>query len=363
MFPWILYLVVSTTPLDSTNENFNSFCTSRVRPVTTSAWLSPLPQNGPDTDYPIHSKLCQRFEITGLPSFPLVDPTKLTATDSQDLVMNTTLASFGFAGLGLGIGAVAWWSVQDIQPFGFKETGFFQKWTDSGGGDKVGHFVSHYIGTLMMISLYEEIGLPTNDAILLGAGFAFLMGNTVELIDGFTSHQFEYGDAIMNTLGITMALLQTYFPAVKDTLGFRFGYFPSPRFTQKEEGFKPIRLVNDYSGQVVFADLKMKGVANLLGLDSRWAKYFLAGINWGSSHYRPKPGNDSLPRRNLGFHVGLSLADIVNDSSRNATIRMLGRGLSYIALPFLNLNVTKDLNQGQWYVTAGIGNRFETPLP
>ena len=363
MLPWILYFAISATPLDFPTGNFDSSCATRFRSITSPEWLTPLPQSTRVGEHGIPSRLCQRFQATGLEPLPLEDPTQLTKDASENRVSNATLASLGFAGIGLGIGAVAWWSFQDIRPFGFKETGFFQKWTDSGGSDKVGHFVSHYIGTIMMINLYEEIGLPTDNAVLLGAGFAFLMGNTVELIDGFTPHRFEYGDAIMNTMGITMALLQTYFPTIRDTLGFRFGYFPSPRFTQKEEGFKFIRLVNDYSGQMVFADLKMKGVANLLGLDSRWAKYFLAGVNWGSSHYRPKPGNDSHARRNLGFHVGLSLADIVDDSSTNSTLRMIGRGLSYFALPFLNLNVTKDLNQGQWYVTAGIGNRLETPLP
>ncbi len=303
------------------------------------------------------------FQESGLKPVLIDTPTNQDKTASKNLARNATLTTLGFAGLTLGIGAVAWWSTQDIQAFGFKETGFFQKWTDSGGGDKAGHFVSHYIGTLMMVSIYERIGLSTKDAIFLAAGFALLMGNTVEVIDGFTSHQFEYGDAIMNSLGISMALLQEYFPSVRDTLGFRFGYFPSPRFTEKEESFKVVRLVNDYSGQMVFADLKLKGVATLLGLNTMWAKYFLVGINWGNSHYRPKPGNDSLPRRNLGFHVGLSITDVVEAVSNNPTTTTIGRGVSYFALPFLNLNVSKDLNQGHWYVSAGISNRFEMPLP
>ncbi len=282
--------------------------------------------------------------------------------NSSELVLNTALISFGFAATGLGIGAVAWWSKKDIQPFGFKETGFFEEWTDSGGGDKAGHFVSHYIGTLMMIDVYQRLGLPQNDARLLGASFALLMGNAVELIDGVTSHRFEYGDAVMNTLGVSMALLQEYYPQVRKLVGFRFGYFPSPRFLQKDETFKPIRLVNDYSGQMVFADLKIKGVLELFGVRTSWAKYLLTGLNWGTSHYRPKPGNSSRPQRNLGVHLGLSISEITNDISANSTVREIGQALSYFALPFLNINITNDLNSGHWSFNFGVSNRFEIPL-
>lgn len=280
----------------------------------------------------------------------------------NDLVLDTALLSFGLAATGLGIGAIAWWDTHDIQPFGFKETGFFQRWTDSGGGDKAGHFVAHYIGTLMVVHLYEKLGLPPKDALLLGSSFAFLMGNAVEFIDGFTSHQFEYGDAVMNTLGVAMALLHETVPQVAQTIGFRFGYFPSPRFLEKNESFKPIRLVNDYSGHMLFLDLKLKGLLALINQPASWAKYILTGINWGTSHYRPKPGNASLPRRNLGFHLGVSVCEVIDDLTSNSTLQTLGRGLSYFALPFLNLTVSRDLNSRNWYFGFGVGNRFESAL-
>ena len=86
---------------------------------------------------------------------------------------------------------------------------------------------------------------------------------------------------------------------MKKLLGFRFGYFPSPTFIQKGSGLNYIKVVNDYSGQVVFADLKLAGLLPRMGISPGWGKFLLMGINWGTSNYRPRIPHDPPERRNL----------------------------------------------------------------
>ena len=295
---------------------------------------------------------------------PTSDTPELTRSqEPNDITFKAGAASLGVAVGGLGLGMLSWWISEPFQPFGFKETGFFEEWTYAGGGDKAGHFIANYLGTLMMANLYSSMGINPKPALLLAAGFSLLMGNGVEIIDGFTVHQFEYGDSIMNILGVSAALLQETFPEIKKLLGFRFGYFPSPTFIEKGKGLNYIKVVNDYSGQVVFADLKLAGLLPKLGLAPGWGKFLLMGVNWGTSNYRPRIPNDPPERRNLGFHLGLSLPELMASITSGPRLERAGEILGYFALPFLNLNVSQDLNTGHWYISAGVGNRFEGALP
>ena len=94
-----------------------------------------------------------------------------------------------------------------------------------------------------------------------------------------------------------------------------------------------------------------------------WGKFLLMGVNWGTSNYRPRIPDDPPERRNLGFHLGLSLPELIASMTPGPRLETAGEVLGYFALPFLNLNVSQDLNTGRWYVSAGIGNRFEGALP
>jgi hypothetical protein len=112
-------------------------------------------------------------------------------------VLGTTAALGSLVVLG---GFISWWRDSAIVGWSWKDTGAFGEHTYAGGADKAGHAFAFYTLTRLTAGMYRWLGLSAAWSLALGASFAFLMSNVIEVVDGFTRFGFEYEDAIANSL-------------------------------------------------------------------------------------------------------------------------------------------------------------------
>ena len=274
-------------------------------------------------------------------------------------------ASIGIGALALGAGAVAWWRAYRFDGFGLKNTGSFGRTTYAGGGDKAGHFVSNYIALHAMTSIYEGLGARRERAVLYAAVFTGLIAQGVEIIDGFVPvHRFEYGDVIANIVGLGLGIGTEIVPDLDRVIGARIGYWPSADFLANQRKRTAVdtylKLINDYSGQTVFVDLKLKGALELAGVSPGPARYVLAGINWSTAKYAPK-GPEEERQRNLGVHVGVALPEVIDELELGAAGRVLSGFLRYYAPPFATVSIARDLNHDRWLWSFGLASRLNIP--
>ena len=268
--------------------------------------------------------------------------------------------SLGLLAGALGTGALVWWGDRGLTRFSLNDTGYFGDSTYAGGADKTGHFFANFVGIKAATAIYESIGLEHGSALAFATALSLTLGTSVELIDGFTSYGFEYNDVVANVLGLALGLATELVPALDETVGIREAYLPSPGFIRGPKSY--IKLINDYTGQIIYADLKLKGVAHLFGLSPGPARYFLLGVNWSTKNYEPGgPDPEWHDReRHLGMHLGVNLSEVFTELDLGGTSRFGRAFFKYYALPFLNVSLVRDLNGDRWFWNFGIANRLTT---
>ncbi|MBI4818659.1 MAG: DUF2279 domain-containing protein [Deltaproteobacteria bacterium] len=269
------------------------------------------------------------------------------------------LASAGLSGLVLGVGTQAWWK-DGLQAFSLRETGFLERDTYAGGADKLGHLYCTYVSMHIVASVYEELGMSSTASVWYAALFTGLLWNGFELIDGFTKYGFEYGDVVFNTLGIGLGALVQLVPEAGSLVGLRLGYVPSRDFLYRDKSF--LKFINDYTGMTYYLDFYAKGALGLAGIEPGFLRYWVVGPIWSTEDYSPVRRHESR-RRTFGFHVGLSLGEILREfGDRDPGVRAIARFFDFYAVPFLGVTVASDLNTGAYYFGFGVSNRSEIPL-
>lgn len=264
-------------------------------------------------------------------------------------------------------GAHAWWIDAELEPFHFRDTGSFQRWTYSGGSDKLGHTYALYIITRSLSSIYESIGLKKHPRILLASGAAMIAGTGIELMDSITKFGFEYGDVVANSVGIGVATLAELYPEFDDTFGFRIGWVPTPEYLAHPQSY--LKSVNDFGGMIFYADLKSGGVVRRFGGASKAADFLLLGANWGTVGYSPectvngRRAREICGQRNLGMHVSFAVDQLFAKTMPEGKLRYaFERFTRYFALPFTTLGIAKDLNHDTWRLHFGVAQRLNVGL-
>jgi hypothetical protein len=289
--------------------------------------------------------------------------TSTLATTSTHLESKTELNVLAAGAWSLGIAATvfvggtrAWWD-EGYQGFTFKETGWLERDTYSGGHDKIGHLFSAYSATHTMAFIYESYGMSHTSAIWAAIGFNTLVMNGFEFVDGFTQYGFEYADSVANTLGFGLAAVTWLYPRMYDTIGMRVSYLPSNDFLDNERTV--LKFVNDYTGQIYYFDLKFKGLLEYMGIEPGFARYWLTGVAFSTNHYSPIRRHEQRQRL-WGVHLGLNMSEVLEPwTGSNKAMKVVSTLLNYGGLPFLTVALLKDLNDGPWYVNFGIANKFQ----
>ena len=297
-------------------------------------------------------------EATATTTAATTDPTGMGGLTPTQMAV---LASLGMTAMIGAVGLPAWWwGKPRVKPW-IRDTGWFGgPKAYAGGSDKVGHMYTHYIMTLTLADAYMLGGMEALDAALLSSTVAFLLGNGVEAADAITNFGFEYGDVVFNTLGIALAGVAVAYPTVHSLVGMRWAWLPSEAFLQREVNY--LTFVNDYSGMIVYGDLKIKGVLEQLGIGHDGpANYLLTGVSWSTTDYSPIPvGRKRVKRRMLGMHVGLSVAEVLEDVLEPTfTNKLIKSVFRYYALPFTNLEFVRDFDNNDWFMRFGANARWE----
>ena len=124
-------------------------------------------------------------------------------------------ARLGFRQLGLWLGRPA-----------FPDEGWFDRETDEGGADKLGHFYTAYLFSHLFAGLYERWDFDKDQAIRWGALSSLGVTGLIEVGDAFSDYGFSYQDMVFNTLGAAAGYLLWSFPELSRKIDLRVEYNP-----------------------------------------------------------------------------------------------------------------------------------------
>ena len=238
-------------------------------------------------------------------------------------------------------------------PFHVTKEGWFGQNTYVGGADKASHFVSYYIVAKLLGGVNAELGMSPESAALLGAGVSVLAGLATELGDGTNKYGFSYEDLLTDSLGAATALgIARY--GLNDLIGFRAGLVPAPTAVCCPYGGTG----KDYTAEIYTGDLKIAGLGARAKFNPGPARYLLFSMTYGSKGY---PYSDPLVRqRQIGLEIGLNFGEIlkaIGVPPEKWWGKILYFGFDVIRLPYTQIGMYYDLNNGKWY-GPGIGDSF-----
>lgn len=113
------------------------------------------------------------------------------------------------------------------ESFNFRNEHWFNRDSEDGGMDKLGHFWSSYTFAHLLAYVYHDWGYTESEANLYGALSSFGLQAAMELMDGFSNYGVSYEDFLMNAAGAAAGYLWGRYPALKRKIDFRIEYIPS----------------------------------------------------------------------------------------------------------------------------------------
>ncbi len=202
----------------------------------------------------------------------------------------------------LGWGYTQWNYTQ--QSFRFNNEGWFEKDSDEGGADKLGHFFTNYTITHIAASLFESWGYNKNDAAMLAAlSSIFQSAVVMELGDGTgAGYGFSREDIVANIAGSLIGYVWYLFPSIASKVDFRVEY--APDFSKKLEA----DLTTDYENMKHLVAIKAEGFEIF---KNSYAKYLELHIGYYARNFKhgslPLDGRD----RYLYAAIGINLSALI----------------------------------------------------
>ena len=237
--------------------------------------------------------------------------------------------------------------------FHFTNEGYFGQNTYAGGADKASHFVSYYVVAKLLSGVYAELGLPVDQARLLGAGVSAFAGFVTELGDGRGHYGFSYEDLTMDALGAATYLGIAHY-GLGDLIGFSAGLVPSPPVVCRPYG----GFGTDYTALVYSGDLKIAGLAQRARFDPGPARFLQLSLTYGSKGY--PFSNPDVRERQVGIFLGVNFVEILRVSGVPEQAwwgKILYFLFDVIRIPYTQIGYQYDINQGRWHGPS-IGDVF-----
>ena len=203
--------------------------------------------------------------------------------------------------LNLGIGAtvLGWgfanWDYGSGGPR-FQSEGWFDRETDEGGADKLGHFYTSYLFSHLFAGQYERWDFDKDQAIRLGALSSLGVTGLIEVGDAFSDYGFSYEDMIFNTLGVAAGYLLWSFPDLSRKIDLRVEYNP---FTS---GDYPSDITTDYDRLSYLMAIKAEGFDFI---ENPYLKYLELHIGFRARNYDDYTGRPDTDLRKQYLYVGI----------------------------------------------------------
>ena len=238
---------------------------------------------------------------------------KLTATN---ILLTSAVLGWGFSQWGYG-----------EESYHTDNEGWFEKTTNNGGSDKLGHIYTNYVATRALAPLYESWGYEKQEAGLY-ASFTSLMisGLLIEVGDGYSSHGFSSKDFLSDAVGVGAGYLLYMNPSLAKKVDLRVEYNPfistdnSTDISTDYERMKHLMTIKA-NGFKAFEDTPLSYLELHLGYYSR---------NFNHDHL-PIAGRD----RNIYIGLGVNLSKLLNPTMGNYS-----KLFNYIQIPHTYIEQT-----------------------
>lgn len=238
---------------------------------------------------------------------------KLTATN---ILLTSAVLGWGFSQWGYG-----------EESYHTDNEGWFEKTTNNGGSDKLGHIYTNYVATRALAPLYESWGYEKQEAGLY-ASFTSLMisGLLIEVGDGYSSHGFSSKDFLSDAVGVGAGYLLYMNPSLAKKVDLRVEYNPfistdnSTDISTDYERMKHLVTIKA-NGFKAFEDTPLSYLELHLGYYSR---------NFNHNHL-PISGRD----RNIYIGLGVNLSKLLNPTMGNYS-----KLFNYIQIPHTYIEQT-----------------------
>jgi hypothetical protein len=205
--------------------------------------------------------------------------------------------------LNLGVGAaVLGWGVAnwDYGAGGprFQSEGWFDRETDEGGADKLGHFYSAYLFSHLFAGQYERWDFDKDQAIRWGALSSLGVTGLIEVGDAFSDYGFSYEDMIFNTLGAAAGYLLWSFPELSRKIDLRVEYNPFTSGDYDED------VTTDYDRLSYLIAFKAEGFDFI---ENPYLKYLELHVGFRARNYAAYSERPDVDLRKQYLYVGIGL--------------------------------------------------------
>lgn len=249
----------------------------------------------------------------------------------------------------------AWWRNDSSSRFTWEPEGWFGESGYAGGADKASHIVFAWIGQDLLQRGYEALGRTPREARVLSVGMVAAAGLLIETGDGFSKYGASWEDAVTNAVGAAAGAAVDA-AGLRDTIGMRLGLVkalvPDPCCRYGGYG-------TDYSRQIYTLDLKWNGLLKRNGVRPGLARFLLTSVSYNSKGYRYS--DVPVRQRNIGFEVGLNVAEVVravgvkDESWWGGPLLYV---LEHFRFPYSSFGVYWDVNHWRWH-GFHTGDRFD----
>ena len=269
------------------------------------------------------------FTIAGDPRYTPTGGTPRWETDVQTVPTIALGSAYAALAIGLHINqANAWWK-DDRGPFNFEEDWPYALQVDKLGHIFAGHFMSTFIGDLLM-----DCGFKEETATIMGGALGLAYQTYVEVEDGFaTKWGFSPSDGVANAVGAGFYVAQYYVPYLQN-FTWRWSYVPS-RFTGDNElNARPTTFIDDYTSTTFWLAMD---VERMLPRDvaASWPDWMMLSVGYGIRDYDHIPQGATEPLEpTRRFMVGLDYnwARIIPDSDIGV-VNYIRQLLNHMKLP------------------------------
>jgi hypothetical protein len=211
------------------------------------------------------------------------------------LLVSAGITAWGFSEWGWG-----------RESFHFKNEGWFEKNSKTGGSDKTGHFYMTYLLSRVMAARMQERGLSLEESSLYGAFLGMGAMTLLEVGDATSAYGFSKEDLVADGLGALLAYVVRAYPRVDDFIDIRFEYFPKHKSEDKTD------LTTDYSNMRHLIALKPSGFEFIRDTPLEFVELQVGYYSRGFRSY------DTMnEKQHLYLGVGISLADIARKTGVN----------------------------------------------